>query len=343
MKKLLAILLALAMIFAMAACASSSDDSSADAGTTPDTNVNDDANTDAGNEDEGTEEVDLASLVSADINDLMLYVDGADVTDGNVAFAQFADKFSVVEVDGVSYYATTLANLCPYDISSVQAFFGETTDGFIRYYTDLENAYVAVLQSEDGENFAAIDNEGAAAYAMVLPEGNIINGLANVYMLTTPAAFSVPIKLNGEEIGQLTLADFMKKTAIGDDMVKTAMYDGSFKYKGGEATYNGRFLGIDYETMLAKLAGLGMVIEGEIVEVEFYGTPGMGEPGKNGQYAVYPDEDSYFKNVEFFCMYDGMVNNTAIKDIDMGLSVFINGSGQKWVTYALTEINFITE
>ena len=42
-------------------------------------------------------------------------------------------------------------------------------------------------------------------------------------------------------------------------------------------------------------------------------------------------------------MYDGMTNNKAIKDVPMGLSAFINHSGQKWVTYSITEINFVTE
>ena len=313
MKKILAMILTMAMMLTLAACGG------------------------------GEKAPDYAGQVSKDTNALMLYVDGADVTDGNVAFDQIKDKFSVVEMDGVKYYATTLKNLCAYDLASVVAFFGETTDGFVRYYTDLENAHVAVLMSEDGQNFTQIMNGETPSYAMVLPEGNVINGLANVYMLTKSADFAVPIKVNGEEIGQLNLSDFMKKTTVGDAKVTTGMYDGSFKYKGGEATYKGRFLGINYETMLAKLAALGMPITGEITEVEFYGTPGMGAPGKNVEYALYPDESNYFGNAEFFCMYDGMVNNKAIKDVDMGLSVFINGTGQKWVTYGLTEINFITK
>ena len=132
----------------------------------------------------GEAEQNLADLVSADTPDLLLYVDGADVTDGNVKFEQIADKFSEVEMDGVYYYATSVKNLCAYDLSSVQSFFGETSDGFVRYYKDLENAYIAVLQSEDGEVYTQIDNEGAPSYAMVLPEGNVLNGLVNVYMLS---------------------------------------------------------------------------------------------------------------------------------------------------------------
>ena len=286
---------------------------------------------------------DLAALVSADINDLMLYVDGADVTDGNVKFEQIKDKFSEVELDGVHYYATSVKNLCAYDLSSVQSFFGETTDGFVRYYKDLENAYIAVLQSEDGETYTQVENEGAPAYAMVLPEGNILNGIINVFMMSKAINFAVPIQVNGEEIGQMTLADFMKKTPVGDAKVTTGMLDGSFKYKFGEATYRGRFLGIDLETFIAKLAALEMPIEGEIKEVEYYGVNGLDKEGKNTEYTLYPDEPSYFGNVSFIVMYDGMANNPNVKDIDLGLTAFINNNGQKWITYGLTAINFITE
>ena len=285
----------------------------------------------------------LADLVSAETPDLFLYVDGADVTDGNVKFEQIAAKFSEVELDGVHYYATSVKNLCAYDLSSVQSFFGETSDGFVRYYKDLENAYIAVLQSEDGETYTQIENEGAPSYAMVLPEGNVLNGLINVYMMSKTVEFSVPIQVNGEEIGVMTLSDFMKKTPVGEEKVTTGMFDGSFKYKFGEATYKGRFLGIDFETFVAKLAALEMPIEGNIVEVEYYGVNGLDKEGKNTEYTLYPDEPSYFGSTSFIVMYDGMVNNPNVKDIDLGLTAFINGNGQKWITYGLTAINFITE
>ena len=285
----------------------------------------------------------LADLVSAETPDLFLYVDGTDVTDGNVKFEQIAAKFSEVEMDGVHYYATSIKNLCAYDLSSVQSFFGETSDGFVRYYKDLENAYIAVLQSEDGEIYTQIENEGAPSYAMVLPEGNVLNGLINVYMMSKTVEFSVPIQVNGEEIGVMTLSDFMKKTPVGEEKITTGMFDGSFKYKFGEATYKGRFLGIDFETFVAKLAALEMPIEGNIVEVEYYGINGLDKEGKNTEYTLYPDEPSYFGSTSFIVMYDGMVNNPNVKDIDLGLTAFINGNGQKWITYGLTAINFITE
>jgi hypothetical protein len=329
MKRIIAMLLAAVMVMGlMAACGAQSAAPAAPTETAaPETEV----------------AKDLAALVSADTNDLLLYVDGADVTDGNVKFEQIKDKFSEVELDDVYYYATPIKNLCAYDLSSVQAFFGETTDGFVRYYKDLENAYIAVLQSEDGETYTQIENEGAPTYAMVLPEGNVLNGITNVFMMSKAVSFSVPIQVNGEEIGQMTLADFMKKTPVGDAKVTTGLFDGSFKYKFGEATYRGRFLGIDFETFVAKLAALEMPIEGTIKEVEFYGINGLDKEGKNTEYALYPDESNYFANTSFIVMYDGMVNNPNVKDIDLGLTAFINGSGQKWITYNLTAINFITE
>jgi len=297
MKKLLAMILAVVMVLTLAACAK-------------------DNGPDVGN-----------------INDLYMYVDGADVTQGNVSYDSISEKFAETEIDGNAYHATTLTNLCAYDIATVVGVFAEASDGFIRYYTSPADVQVIVAENDKGES----------VYGTLVPGQDPILGIANIYMVTTPAAFSVPVKVNGEEIGQLTMSDFMKKTSVGDAKVTTAMFDGSFKYKGGEATYTGRFLGINYETMLAKLAALGMAIEGEIVELEVYGTPGMGAEGKNMEYSVYPDENSYFENLEFFCMYDGMTNDPNIKGVDMGLSAFINGTGQKWVTYAITELNFITE
>ena len=333
MKRIIAMLLALVMVFALAACGATTPAATEAATTEPATT--------AAPETEPAK--DLGALVSAETPDLMLYVDGADVTDGNVKFEQIADKFEEVEMDGVHYYATSVKNLCAYDLSSVQSFFGETSDGFVRYYKDLENAYIAVLQSEDGETYTQIDNEGAPSYAMVLPEGNVLNGLINVFMMSKTVEFNVPIQVNGEEIGVMTLSDFMKKTPVGDTKVTTGMFDGSFKYKFGEATHRGRFLGIDLETFVAKLAALEMPIEGTIVEVEYYGINGLDKEGKNTEYTLYPDEPSYFGNVSFIVMYDGMVNNPAVKDIDLGLTAFINNNGQKWITYNLTAINFITE
>ena len=331
MKKIISLLLALIMILGLAACGGAQAPA-AEAPAPAET---------AAPETEPAK--DLAALVSADTNDLYLFADGADVTDGNIKFEQIKDKFEEVELDDVHYYATSIKNLCAYDLSGIQAFFGETTDGFVRYYTDLENAYIAVLQSEDGETYTQIENEGAPTYAMVLPEGNVLNGIVNVYLMSKTVEFAVPIQVNGEEIGQMTLRDFMKKTPVGDQKVTTGMFDGSFKYKFGEATYKGRFLGIDFETFVAKLAALEMLIEGTIKEVEYYGINGLDKEGKNAEYTLYPDENTYFGNTSFIVMYDGMVNNPGVKDIDLGLTAFINGTGQKWITYNLTAINFITE
>ena len=276
-------------------------------------------------------------------NALNLYVDGVDVSDGKTAYSDIIDTFSEVELDGVQYYAVTLTDLCAYALSSVQGAFLETTDGFVRYISEVDELYLAAFLAEDGAEYAPVALEGAYTYGSISEGGSLISGITNVFMVTEAADFEVAVQVNGEEIGKLILADFMKKTPVGEEKVTTGMFDGSFKYNMGESTYEGRFLGIDYATMLAKLEALGMKVEGEIKEVEYYGTPGMGAEGKNTEYALYPDEDNYFGNAQFFCMYDGMVRNTELKDVPVGLSAFINGAGSKWLTYNLTAINFITE
>ena len=307
MKKLLALILAGAMGLSLVACGSSEPAS-------------------------GEETPETPAIDTAALGELFMFVDGQDVTDGNTTFDSISEKFAEAEIDGNMYMATTLTNLCAYDISTVVGVFAEASDGFVRYYTSPADVSVVVA-----------DNEGTAAYGTIVPGQDAILGIENIYMVTTAADFSVPVKVNGEEIGVITMSDFMKKTPVGEEKVTTAMYDGSFKYKGGEATYTGRFLGINYETMVAKLAALGMTIDGTVVNCEIYGTPGMGAEGKNMEYSEYPDEKAYYENLEFFVMYDGMTNDPNIKGVDMGLSAFINGTGQKWVTYNVTEINFITE
>ena len=272
------------------------------------------------------------NLDTSTLGELFMYVDGQDVTDGNTTYDSIRAKLAAAEIDGNTYTATTLTNLCAYDISTAAGVFAEASDGFVRYYKNPAEVSVVIA-----------DDNGTAAYGTIVPGQDAVLGIQNIYMVTTAADFSVPVKVNGEEIGVITMGDFMKKTPVGDKKVTTAMYDGSFKYKGGEATYTGRFLGINYETMIAKLAALGMTIDGEVVNCEIYGTPGMGAEGKNMEYSEYPDEKAHYESIEFFCMYDGMTNNKAIKDVPMGLSAFINGTGQKWVTYSITEINFITE
>lgn len=306
MKKLSALILAVIMALSMTACGNSA----AQPSETPNESLAD----------------------TSALGELFMFVDGQDVTDGKTTFDSFSDKFAQTEIDGKQYNATTLTNLCAYDISSVAGVFALASDGFVRYYKNPADVSIVIS-----------DENGKAEYGTVVPEQDPVLGIENIYMVTTAADFSVPVKVNGQEIGVITMSDFMKKTPVGEDKVTTTMFDGSFKYKGGEATYEGKFLGINYETMVAKLASLGMNIEGEIVDCEIYGTPGMGNPGKNEQYSRFSDEGAYFKNLEFFVMCNGMTNNKEIKDIPMGLSAFINHSGQKWVTYSITEINFITE
>lgn len=322
MKKFLAILLAVMTMLTVAACGGTAPENDADA-------------------------------VVSDRNPLSIYVDGTDVTDGKTAYADIAESFTQQTVAGNEYFATTLTDLCAYDISTVQAVFFETTDGFVKYYDDLSKLYLLSQEQVEGEFCDITAQDGTASYAVIVNEdgSEYISGVCNIFMTTEKADFSVSVKVNGNEVGTLTIADFMKKTQVGEDKVATAMYDGSFLYNGGDSTYEGRFLGIDMETMICKLRdsmGLADIPElANCTDIQFTGYVGMGVAAKetevNTNYGAAADSDKYFGNVEFFCMYDGMVRNDPIKQTNIGLTAFINGTGSKWITYNLTEINFITE
>jgi hypothetical protein len=100
---------------------------------------------------------------------------------------------------------------------------------------------------------------------------------------------------------------------------------------------------MDYETMMAKLSSLGIEIDGDIAEVEYYGVNSLGADGKNGEYSTNADSDKYFGIVDFFCMYDGKTFNTDTYETKVGLTAFVNGTGGRWITWNLEKINIITE
>ena len=139
------------------------------------------------------------------------------------------------------------------------------------------------------------------------------------------------------------MQDFMQKTEVDGQKVSTGFFDGSFLYNYGEDTYSGNFLGFDFQTMIAKLTGMGMDLSGDIIEVEYYGTNGLQNEGKNFEYSTDPESDKYFGLVDFYCMYDGKTYNSDTAQIPVGLTAFINGTGGRWMTMSLTAINFIFE
>ena len=178
MKKLIALILAGAMALSLVACASSAPAAPSEPETTP---------------------------VEAPATELFMFVDGQDVTDGNTTYDSISAKFAEAEIDGNKYTATTLTNLCAYDISTVVGVFAEAADGFVRYYTSPADVSVVIGSAE-----------GAAAWGTIVPGQDPVMGIENIYMVTTAADFSVPVKVNGEEIGVITMSDFMKKTPVGD-------------------------------------------------------------------------------------------------------------------------------
>lgn len=279
------------------------------------------------------------AVPEAEIN---VYLDGAPLNEEVLTYDKLIDGMSEIAVGDASYVGVSVADLAGQDISGCAGAFLEASDGYVCWVdgTDLTLAAYA----KEGDEYSFITLDDVNSFGLAAADGSLLCGVTNIYLVTTAPDFAVDIQVNGESKATLTLADFMKKTPVGDGKVPTAMYDGSFKYNAGSSTYEGRFLGIDYETMLAKLDNLdGVDIEGEIKEVEYYGTPGNGEPGKNTEYSTRPDDEKSFASVDFFCMYDGMTINPEIKDIPVGLAVFVNGTGSRWLTYSLETINIITE
>jgi hypothetical protein len=215
------------------------------------------------------------------------------------------------------------------------------SDGYINYTSDIGGLLLASHKLEDGD-YKSFELDGKSVYGGVC--GDRTNkGVIKVYLVTTPAEFNVDIQVNGQSAGSLTMDDFMKKTVIGDSKVATGFFEGSFLTNYGADSYQGDFLGMDYETMMAKLSSLGIEIDGDIAEVEYYGVNSLGADGKNGEYSTNADSDKYFGIVDFFCMYDGKTFNTDTYETKVGLTAFVNGTGGRWITWNLEKINIITE
>jgi len=274
---------------------------------------------------------------------LNIYNDGQPLNESGYRYLDIKKIMSSKEIDGVYYYGAYLSDIIPEeDLTSVKSAFLEATDGSVSYVPNIEGLYLAAYSAKNGE-YESVTFDGKHVYNGIIAGGNLNKGITNVYLVSTAADFIVEIQKNGEKIGELNMNDFMKKTQIGENIVPTGMFNGSFMYEGGTSTYEGRFLGISYETMLAKLAGLNMDLSGSITEVEYYGTTGAGKEGKNEEYSTTEGDPKYFGSVDFFCMFDGMTFNNVTTGCPIGLTAFINGSGGRWMTHNLTIINFVIE
>jgi hypothetical protein len=273
---------------------------------------------------------------------LEVFVDGQPIKESGYTYADIKSTLADNIINETTYYSALIQYILGMDLSSVKGAFLEAVDGYISYVSDVNNLYLAAYKEEDGQ-YASVELDGKAVYAGVTPGGKDNKGVVKVYLVTTPADFEVEIQRNGEKIGVITLKEFMQKTEVGDKKVATEMFDGSYLYNAGESTYSGRFLGISYETMLAKLTGMGLDLSGNIIEVEYYGTNGLENIGKNFEYSTDPESDKYFGLVDFYCMYDGKTFNSDTAQKPVGLTAFINGTGGRWMTMSLNAINFIFE
>jgi hypothetical protein len=291
-----------------------------------------------------TEEISAPVLPETEVEReiLMVYVDGQPTKESGYTYADVKSALSDQEINDTTYYAAPLQNIVGLDLSPVKGVFLEAVDGYISYVNDINDLYLAAYKVDAGQ-YESIELDGKAVYDGIVSGSKDNKGVNNVYLVTSPADFEVEIQKNGEKIGVITLKEFMQKTEVGDKKVATAMFDGSYLYNYGEDTYTGRFLGIDYDTMLAKLSGLGMDLSGDIVEVEYIGSTSLGNEGKNTEYSTEADSDKYFGLVDFYCMYDGKTFNSDTTDLPVGLTAFINGTGGRWMTMGMTAINIIVE
>ncbi|MDD4799265.1 MAG: hypothetical protein PHO24_07060 [Clostridia bacterium] len=273
---------------------------------------------------------------------LNIYLDGEALAEGGFAAADVEGALHDVALDGTYYYAATCAEISGADLSAACGAFVEAADGYVSYLADPSLFYVAAYQaSADGAAYEPIADGYNAVAAGAKPN----KGIVNIYLVTTPAEFAVDIQVNGASQGTLTMTEFMQKTPLGEDKLPTAFFDGSHYYDGGAATYEGRFFGISYEQMLAKLAAMGIAIDGEIAEAEMIGYKATGgdEAAKNTEYSTDPTNEKYFGLVSFFCMYDGKTTSFFNPDQPVGLTSMISGTGGRWMTYNLQTINFITK
>lgn len=328
MKKAVLLLFAVVVIFTFAACADTGKPSPGDPAAEGELAA--DANAPAQPVDDGEREL------------LYIFRDGQALNEAGSAYADIRDVMASKEMDGTYYFGASISDITGEDLSSIKGAFLEAADGYVSYVSNVDVLYLAAYSAEKGE-YESVVLDGRHVYGGVVADGSFNKGVVNVYLVSTPADFAVEIQKNGEKIGELTMSDFMKKTPMGEKKVSTGMFDGSFMYQGGAATYEGRFLGISYEMMLAKLASLDMDLSGTITDVEYYGTTGLGKEGKNEEYSSIEGDSKFFGSTDFFCMFDGMTYNNITADCPIGLTAFINGTGGRWMTYNLTAINFVVE
>ncbi len=274
--------------------------------------------------------------------DLFVYIDGRALKEDGYKYNDLKKFMTGREIGGQYYFGAYLPQITKENLSSVKGAFLEAGDGYVCYVPEIDGLFVAAYASENGE-FQSINRDGNHQYDGVLEDGFVNKGLNRIYLVSTSSEFTVEIQKNGQTIGELGLGDFMTKTPLGEQKISTAMFDGSFMYDGGASTYKGRFLGISYRAMLAKLAALDMDLSGNITEVEYYGTNGLGKEGKNLEYSITEGDDKYFGSVDFSCMFDGRTFNDVSAGCPLGLTAFINGTGGRWMTHNLSVINFIVE
>lgn len=295
-----------------------------------------------GGEEKAAEPEGPAVPETANMETLEVYLDGQTVKEEGFTYDDLSGSMEQKESDGTLYYGLTVDKLLDDGAADVKTVFFEAADGFISCSTDPAKAFLTAYTADAEGEYQPIELDGKQYYGGFIEGGMFGTGVNKVYLSTTDCDWNVDIQVDGTSVGSLNMEDFMKKTPMGSEKAPTAMYDASFMYKQGAATYKGKFLGFDLEQMTAKLKALKMEIPDKYKNVEFTGTSGMGKEGLNTEYNTDKNSPWYMGNVKFFAMYDGKTY-CEIGTQKVGLTAFIDGQGMRWMTYSLSTINFVTK
>lgn len=312
MKKVLALLLSFVFLFSFAACAK-----------LPVTDT----------EDRGT---------------VTVYLNGKEV--GKITVDNFQKKTETKAIGDDTYYGKALtAIIDSTDVSTVKAAFTKSADGFAQYFKDASELFVAT-HKVDGEKYDSIKNDAGKGTFTAVTASAVAKEVTDIYLLADAQDWSVKVNIDGNET-TLTIDDFMK--------MKPTYQMLSHKYNGGADTFEGEFLAVDSKTFLEAMGC--ELVEGINDDVD--------EDGNNLMVNYVPDmnlkitgmvQASGFKPaielntdlkaspfrektawlVYYFVLINGNDKHemAGIETMDLDFSCIYNGTGVRWMTTPVTEI-----
>lgn len=304
LKKVLAIVLSLIFVFSLTACSSAAVKDTADRGT------------------------------------LEVFLDGKSVA--KISVADFAKKTAEFTYkDGVLYGKTLKDIMKDTDISKVSAAFSKSSDGYAQYFADPQDLFIATYKV-DGENYESIKSDDGKDCFTAVTGSAKAKQVTNIYLLTEAQDWSVKINHNGKE-STIGISDFMA--------LKPQYKTLSHKYDGGAAVFEGEFLCVDSKTFW-EAQGLTLAEatndegcqvfyeEGMDLNVTGYVQSSDSEPELklNKDLKPNPLKEKSSWLVYYFVLVDGNDHHEIAK-ADLGLSCISDGTGMRWMTTPVTELN----